>query len=323
MDTKHTDLGSPCSPCWDDDWIAAVNAAETKAERRICGARTCANTPCTLPPNHDNGRCRFHGGFDLTGAQPGNRNAVIHGLYSRALQHCAPHCAMWKTCPLAGEDVVQLPASEVPTCPYEATLYQTAVTDALARLDTHASTDPMHRHLAQQTALLAVMMQRAAIAMGEHHITDSTVVTGEKYQMNTKKESPYLQAYLRLSSEYRRFVKLLDAGPKQNPGTSQIQEQDRRNKIDTSLMPEDQAALDTTPSVSHTHAAEDDLDHGNKRGAGNRPEDTRQDAGTPVNNSLAAAIQPLLEKTEGVLEEALEYAEKKRAENTVKNGAAT
>ena len=60
MDTKHTGLGSPCSPRWDDGWVAAVNAAEAKANRRICGARTCAGTPCTLEPNHENGRCRFH-----------------------------------------------------------------------------------------------------------------------------------------------------------------------------------------------------------------------------------------------------------------------
>jgi len=333
MDTTHTDMGTPCSPRWDDEWIAAVNAAETKAERRICGARTCANTPCTLEPNHDNGRCRFHGGFDLTGAQPGNRNAVIHGLYSRTLQHCAPHCAVWKTCPLSGEDVCKLPQSEVPTCPYETTLYQVAVSDALARLDTHAATDPMHRHLAQQTALLSVMMQRAAIAMGEHHIADSTVVTGEKYQMNTKKESPYLQAYLRLSSEYRRFLKLIEADDVRRPTDKEIQRQDQRNQVDTSLTPEDQAQLDTAQPVAPTrvtgpmhaaeggsmHAAEDDPDRGNKRGARGRPKDARQDAGTPVNNSLAAAMQPLLEKTEGVLEEALEIGRKKRAESASKN----
>lgn len=45
-------------------------------------------------------------------------------------------------------------------------------------------------------------------------------------------------------------------------------------------------------------------------------EDTCKNAGTPVNNSLAAAVQPLLERAEGVLEDALEYEKKKMAENS-------
>ncbi len=263
MSNKKTDLGSPCSPRWDDDWIAAVNAAETKAARRVCGARTAADTPCTLEPSHENGRCRFHGGFDLTGAQPGNRNATIHGLYSRALQRCERHCTVWKTCPLSGDDVCKWPMSETPTCPYETTLYQVAVSDGLARLDTHASIDPMHRHLVQQTALLSVMMQRAAVAMSERQIVDVTVVTGEKYQMNTKKVSPFIQAYLRLSSEYRRYLNLLEKKDCR-PTNTEIGNQDKRNKVDTSLAPEDQAELDTTRRVAHTRAkwlvddAEDD-----------------------------------------------------------------
>ena len=105
---RRTALGSPCSRAWDNDWIAIVNAAEQELERRICGARTLAGTPCTLQPNHKNGRCRFHGGFDLTGAPKGNRNAVLHGLYSRRLQVCGAHCPQWTTCPLSGEDVEHL-----------------------------------------------------------------------------------------------------------------------------------------------------------------------------------------------------------------------
>jgi len=85
-----------------------VNAAEQELGRRICGARTMAGTPCTLEANHENGRCRFHGGFDLTGAPKDNRNAVLHGLYSRRLQVCGSHCPQWTTCPLSGEDVERL-----------------------------------------------------------------------------------------------------------------------------------------------------------------------------------------------------------------------
>ena len=54
MDKVLTKMGSPCSPRWDDDWIAAVDAAESNAGRRICGARTLAGTPCRLESNHEN-----------------------------------------------------------------------------------------------------------------------------------------------------------------------------------------------------------------------------------------------------------------------------
>ena len=116
--TRRTQLGTPCSPVWDDEHIARVEEAELRLNRRVCGARTMAGTPCTVEANHDNGRCRFHGGFNLTGAQPGNRNAVIHGLYSRAIQVCGEQCPMWKTCPCAGPDIAKLEprnARDVPT----------------------------------------------------------------------------------------------------------------------------------------------------------------------------------------------------------------
>ncbi len=96
-----TPRGTPRAKCWSDDWIATVDAKESLYGRRICGARLMSGTPCTLTSNHPSGRCRFHGGFDLTGAPEGNRNAVIHGLYSRRLMPCGPHCPVWQSCPLA------------------------------------------------------------------------------------------------------------------------------------------------------------------------------------------------------------------------------
>ena len=47
-----------------------------------CGARTRAGTPCRAPARRGRARCRMHGGADGSGAQPGNRNAFKHGLYS-------------------------------------------------------------------------------------------------------------------------------------------------------------------------------------------------------------------------------------------------
>ncbi len=73
---RSTKLGSPCSRVWDDAWIAVIDDVETKLGRRICGARTLTGVPCVLTPNHENGRCRFHGGFYLTGAPSSNRPQV-------------------------------------------------------------------------------------------------------------------------------------------------------------------------------------------------------------------------------------------------------
>ena len=99
--TTHTTLGTPCARTWSPDWIATVNATETELNHRICGARLHDATPCTNTSNHPSGRCPHHGGFDLTGAPLGNRNHVIHGLYTRRLRTCTPNCPYWQTCPLA------------------------------------------------------------------------------------------------------------------------------------------------------------------------------------------------------------------------------
>ncbi len=96
-----TNLGTPCARSWTNDWIATVNAKETELNHRICGARLPDGTPCCNESDHPSGRCQFHGGFDLTGAPPGNRNAHIHGLYSRRLRPCTNACPHWENCPLA------------------------------------------------------------------------------------------------------------------------------------------------------------------------------------------------------------------------------
>ena len=49
-----------------------------------CGARTRAGKPCNAPAVHGKKRCRMHGGAPESGAPPGNRNAVKHGLYTKA-----------------------------------------------------------------------------------------------------------------------------------------------------------------------------------------------------------------------------------------------
>jgi hypothetical protein len=114
---RTTTLGTPCARSWTEDWITAVNAKETELNHRICGARLPDATPCCNTSDHPSGRCQFHGGFDLTGAPPGNRNAHIHGLYSRRLRTCTPDCPLYQTCPCANalEDRSDRPSPSDPS----------------------------------------------------------------------------------------------------------------------------------------------------------------------------------------------------------------
>ncbi len=50
-----------------------------------CGARTRRGSPCRSPAVKGRRRCRMHGGAPGSGAQPGNRNALKHGRYTREL----------------------------------------------------------------------------------------------------------------------------------------------------------------------------------------------------------------------------------------------
>ncbi len=102
---QTTKRGTPLSPKWDQEWITQDELVENQLGRRICGAHSPAWTPCTLGSDHVNGRCRYHGGHSGIGAPLGNRNAMIHGLYSRRLQQCGSHCPLWQTCPLPSKDV--------------------------------------------------------------------------------------------------------------------------------------------------------------------------------------------------------------------------
>ncbi len=49
-----------------------------------CGARTRGGTPCRSPAVGGKRRCRMHGGAPGSGAPMGNRNALKHGLCTKA-----------------------------------------------------------------------------------------------------------------------------------------------------------------------------------------------------------------------------------------------
>ncbi len=78
--TTTTRRGTPCARSWDPDWIARVEQREDELDHRVCGARTIGHAPCPAPSAHPTGRCGHHGGFALTGAPDGNRNASTFSL---------------------------------------------------------------------------------------------------------------------------------------------------------------------------------------------------------------------------------------------------
>ncbi len=239
--------GSPCAKSWDDAWIDKVNETELTFGRTICGAKTPKGTPCTLPPNHENGRCKFHGGFDCTGAQPGNRNAVIHGLYARGLQQCGEHCPMWGHCPVADDELKRIPFDNRPQCPYETTQFQLALTDAEERLTRTNGRDQFDRHIAHQAALLQVMVNRAAAALSVSSFTDITTVKSEKHTSETAKMSAALTAFNRLSAEYRRYLALLENKYAVNRTHQEQRDDIRRRRCDAELTPEAHDNLHRTP----------------------------------------------------------------------------
>jgi hypothetical protein len=59
------------------------NTGPMLASRR-CGAKTRSGAGCKSPAVHGKQRCRMHGGAPRSGGPKGNRNALKHGLYTKA-----------------------------------------------------------------------------------------------------------------------------------------------------------------------------------------------------------------------------------------------
>ena len=240
---RQTSRGTPCARSWNDEWIAKVEAAEQRLDRQICGARTRAGNPCELAPNHENGRCRFHGGFQLTGAQKGNRNAAVHGLYSRRLRVCDATCPLANACPCPGPDLDAVPAPDRPTCPYEQAEYNAALTDALDRVSRNPNSDALDLHTAHNLALLQVMFNRAAIALRNAPLVDETTASTGDYQMKSTKISAHLDALTRIAREYRHFAAMLKAAQPEEPHVQDFLDNKGRATADTGLDPDKDALL--------------------------------------------------------------------------------
>lgn len=221
VETIATALGTPVSSKWDAAWLREVDRVETELGHRICGAHTPAWTPCTLISTHPNGRCRFHGGHPGIGAPDGNRNAWVHGLYSRRLQQCGEHCPLWERCPMAGTDVLALPARERPHCAYEreefeAVLAGVSLADDVDIVDgVDAADKALFAHeaslIGRNIALFQVMLSRAQAALGVERLTDETQAYAltNNYRMRATKVGALVQAQLSIARELRQWLKLL------------------------------------------------------------------------------------------------------------------
>jgi hypothetical protein len=119
---------------------------------------------------------------------------------------------MWKDCPVSSEEVLKLPQNNRPMCPYEAQQWEAAlgaVEERMARTPEH---DALDGQFGEHVALLQVMVTRAAHALSACGFTD--VVKTQKDEVGALTSSvklpSALQAFMRLSTEYRRCVKMIE-----------------------------------------------------------------------------------------------------------------
>ena len=281
MDTTHrshapiqyapiprTTSGTPCAKSWNDSWIAYVESVELALGRRICGARLVSGKPCEIESDHDSGRCRHHGGFALTGAPKGNRNAEIHALYSRRLRLCNQECPLWKQCPCASPAVAKLEPASRPTCPYEQAEYDAALEEALELAAQNSQPNPMAGHIAHNIAIIQVLLNRAALALRNAPLTVSTLSSNSvnphtgAYVIETK-PSAQLTAFVRIASEYRRFAALLLPGKGPKAGSAKnaarllkLGESDKSDRSDKSDGADGPDRSDKSDKTEETSKAE-------------------------------------------------------------------
>ena len=287
-----TPHGTPCAPAWDADWIALVERVEGKLDRRICGAVGMDGAPCPRESDHPTGRCTHHGGNHLVGGQPGNENARVHGLYARRLQKCDSRCALWEECPFAADDLLEIPLKQRPICVYEQLEYDALVAqyvpDEKGDSPVSARLTPAHAAHAGDGVVYGVVTALRPAPLG-------TVPLSAKPHLHLVHTVALLQVMMSRAAAVvstERFTEKTSASGENYKMES--------SKVSASL----EAFLRLAREHRHYHR---EL----TRTVDLLPEPKPQDQPEPV--SLAQAIQPLLEKTEGVLEEALEFQEKEEA----------
>ena len=292
-----TRLGTPCAPAWTQHWIDQVNAVECRLGRRVCGAAGIDGTPCTLASNHPSGRCRYHGGHPRIGAPEGNQNARIHGLYSRRLKRCGDHCPLWNSCPIAGDDILDLDPRQRPVCPYEQDEYD-AVIASLNR-DSHHLFQPKPDPI----SLLSTMTRRDP----EPTPTEPEINGDGPYL----KEEPREEEHISLHGHLAHQVALLQVMMSRAAAALSVQP-----LVETTRASSDTYQLESSKMSPALYAflriareyqrfvREYQRQGQESAAAAQAAEDARP--------GLADLMKPILKQADGVLEDALEYEKQRR-----------
>jgi hypothetical protein len=119
---------------------------------------------------------------------------------------------MWKDCPVASEEVLKIPQNNRPMCPYEAQQFEAALGAVEERMAEMPAHDALDGQFGEHVALLQVMVTRAAHALSACGFTDVVKTQKDEIGASTSqvKLPSALQAFMRLSTEYRRCVKMIE-----------------------------------------------------------------------------------------------------------------
>jgi hypothetical protein len=119
---------------------------------------------------------------------------------------------MWKDCPVASDEVLKIPQNNRPMCPYEAQQFEAALGAVEERMGNIPGHDALGGQFGEHVALLQVMVTRAAHALSACGFTDVVKTQKDEIGASTSqvKLPSALQAFMRLSTEYRRCVKMIE-----------------------------------------------------------------------------------------------------------------
>jgi hypothetical protein len=119
---------------------------------------------------------------------------------------------MWKSCPVASDEVLKVPQNNRPMCPYEAQQFEAALGAVEERMARLPGADALDGQFGEHVALLQVMVTRASHALSACGFTDVVKTQKDEIGASTSqvKLPSALQAFMRLSTEYRRCVKMLE-----------------------------------------------------------------------------------------------------------------
>ncbi len=152
------------------------------------------------------------------------------------------------------QQLMRLPLSERPLCPYEQAEYQAVVTDVQRRTCARDS-NAMGVHLAHTVALLSVMVSRASRALAVQPLIEKYEQSGEDFYASLNRPSAALAAFERLTAELRRWLQHVERNYSlyTDPTRAALDEFNDRRAWDTRHDP-DAAPAGPAPSGPPEHA---------------------------------------------------------------------